>query len=503
MSATSSKQSAERATKTSKRWGLLPTHSLRWRIVVWITAVVTLALFSVIVMTRSVMLSQISESANSAVEQEIDEFHRFATEGRDPATSEPFTSATSLIETFMSRQYPDDDELLVGLADGAIIQFDYSGMSGSFPPPLIPGSPMATEFFESPEPAGIFHDPVLGRVHWGRVPVESAEPTEPAFFVVAHFTDEDRSRVTDQVRLITAIGAGGLIASILIAYFISGQILAPLRSLRRVAAEITNEDLTKRVPVEGNDELAHLAQTFNDMLDRLELAYHEQRKFVDDAGHELRTPITVVRGQLELLESTPEEERGRSIALATAELDRMSRMVNDMLTLAVADSSDFVTPTPVDVADLLIDIEDKATTLNDRARLVDVAEGVVDLDEHRVTEAVLELYGNALRYSEEAVELGSEFHGEGDQRVFRVWVRDRGPGISWEKQGELFDRFSRGEQTETTRPTGAGLGLSIVKAIGEAHGGRAYVDSTYGLGSVFGLELPAPRDDHNDTEEQA
>lgn len=488
-STSSATTSPAKNSKLSKFSSLLPTHSLRWRIVVWITAVVTVALLSVIFMTRSVMLSQINDSANSAVEQEIDEFRRFAEEGRDPATSEPFTSATALIETFMSRQYPDDDELIVGLADDAIIQFDYSGMSGSFPPPLIPGSPMAGEFFESPQSAGIFQHPELGRVHWGRVPVQSETP---AFLVVAHFTDEDRSRVSDQIRMISLIGAGGLLTSIVIAYLISGQILAPLRTLRRVAAQITNEDLTQRVPVEGNDELAHLAQTFNDMLDRLADAYHLQRTFVDDAGHELRTPITVVRGQLELLEFTPPEERARSIELATAELDRMSRMVNDMLTLAVADTSDFVKPTDIDAADLMIDIDDKATTLDSRAQLVEVAEGTVTLDEHRVTEAVLELFGNALRYSEDLVEIGSDFQHDGDERVFRIWVRDRGPGISWEKQRALFDRFSRGEQTGTARPRGAGLGLSIVKAIAEAHGGRAYVESTLGLGSVFGVEIPAP-----------
>lgn len=468
-----------------------PANSLRWRIVFWITVVVTVALFSVIFMTRSVLLSQVTDNANAAVEQEIDEFLRFAETGVDPENNRPFASASRLIEAYMARQYPDDDELFVGLADGRLIQFDYSGLSGSFPQPLVPGSELADTFFDTPEASGVHEDPELGMVHWGRVPVVTGDGRDPAYLVVAHFTAGSRQATSQQVQLITLIAAFGLLASILIAYLIAGQIIAPLRNLRRVASEISNEDLAQRVPVQGNDELASLARTFNDMLDRLELAYRDQRQFVDDAGHELRTPITVVRGQLELLESTPPHERARSISLATAELDRMSRMVNDMLTLAVADSGDFVSPSTVDLAALMIDIEDKALILSDRAQLVEVAEDEVSLDEHRVTEAVLELFGNAVKYSDSVVQIGSEFVGEGPERVLQIWVRDSGPGISWEKQAHLFDRFSRGERQGNARPAGAGLGLSIVRAIAEAHGGRAYVDSTTGLGSLFGIELPA------------
>lgn len=467
-----------------------PARSLRWRIVVWITLVVTAALASVIVMTRSVMLSQVNASANAAVEQEIDEFHLFAANGIDPETQEPFASAERLIETYLARQYPADDELLVGLADGTLIQFDYSQLSGRYPPVVQPQSPLATELFGAEESAGIIRDPQLGAIHWGRVTIDGPEP---AYLVVAYFTADDRAAVREQIRLISLIGLGGLLASVLIAYLIAGQILAPLRRLRRVAGEITNKDLTRRVPVAGDDELAHLARTFNEMLDRIETAYTDQRTFVDDAGHELRTPITVVRGQLELLEMTSDPaERTRSIALATAELDRMSRMVNDMLTLAVADTGDFVTPAEVDIAELMIDIEDKASMLSERTRLVDVAEGRVLLDEHRVTEAILELCSNALRYSDEHVDLGANYTGGGAERQLRIWVRDRGPGVNEDDAALLFDRFSRGTPAADVRPGGAGLGLSIVHAIGQAHGGRAFVDSTVGLGSVFGLELPAP-----------
>lgn len=469
------------------------TNSLRWRIIFWITIVVFVALASVILVTRSVLQNQVTESANSAVEQEIEEFRQFAVEGTDPATAAPFDSPQRVLEVYLSHQLPDDDEILLGFVDGQLIQMDLSQLSGDFQEPLAGDSELADEILRSPVPAGVFQDETAGAVHWGRIEFHAPEMPGESYFAVAHSTADARATVNGEVRTLTMIGMGGVLAAFLIAWLIAGQVIAPLRNLRRVSSSISNNDLTQRVPVAGNDELAQLATTFNSMLDRIETAYRDQQQFVDDAGHELRTPITVVRGQLELLESSTPEQQERSIALATAELDRMARLVNDLLTLAVADSADFVNPKPVDVAELTLDIEDKANTMTPRAQVVAVAEGSVEVDEQRVTEAVLELFYNAVKHTddESMIDVGSEFLDQGPERKLRIWVRDRGPGVPGHLQESLFGRFHRGEAEEASRPTGAGLGLSIVKAIATAHGGDAYVDSTVGLGSIFGLELPA------------
>ncbi|MGP6174493.1 sensor histidine kinase [Corynebacterium sp. A21] len=469
-------------------------RSLRWRIIFWITCVVLVALSSVIVITRSVLQSQVTDSANEAVEQEIEEFSQFAADGTDPLTAAPFATPQRLIEVYLSRQIPDEDEVFLGAVEGQLIQPDLSQLSSRFRGPLSFDSALAREILESPTPSGIFHDSEDGTVRWGRIEFQSPNENGEAYFAIAVYTDPARAFVDREVVTISFIGLGGVAAAFLIAWLIAGQIIAPIRNLREVASTINNSDLGQRVPVEGSDEIAQLAATFNSMLDRLETAYRDQRQFVDDAGHELRTPITVVRGQLELLESSTPEERTRSIQLSTAELDRMARMVNDMLTLVVADSADFVKPAPVDVAELTLDIEEKANTMTQRAQVVAVAEGEVALDEQRVTEAILELYHNALKYvgDDSDIDLGSEFQGSGEDRVFRIWVRDRGPGVPADMQDALFGRFHRGAPTDQPRPSGAGLGLSIVKAIAEAHKGRAFLNSTVGLGSIFGLELPAP-----------
>ncbi|ALC04767.1 hypothetical protein CDES_01465 [Corynebacterium deserti GIMN1.010] len=478
--------------------------SLRWRIVFWMSAVVFLTLASVVIITRSVLLSEVTNEANSAVEQEIEEFRRFASDGIDPETAQPFDSGHRLMEVYLSRQIPDENEAILGLFPGELIQVDYSQLNGGHPDPLDLAEPLMEEIRQSPAQSGVFRDPERGSTHWGEVAFQTQSGETDGVLVVTYFADPLKEQVNRQIQILLLIGSGGLFASVLIAWLISGQIIAPIRKLSSVSAKISNSDLTRRVPVEGRDEIAQLASTFNAMLDRIEAAYNDQRQFVDDAGHELRTPITVVRGQLELLASAPPEkpdkpeEQQRSIELAMTELDRMSRMVNDLLTLAVADSAEFIHKSPADVTDLTIDIEDKARTMSDRILLVDAAEGLIDLDEQRVTEAVLELVGNALRYSEDTVELGSDFHGAGANRMFRIWVRDKGPGVEPEQQEALFGRFTRGTQGDTKRPGGAGLGLSIVKAIGDAHGGHTFVYSTPGLGSVFGLEIPAPTEIEKD-----
>ena len=156
-----------------------------------------------------------------------------------------------------------------------------------------------------------------------------------------------------------------LIASAL-AWVVAGRVLAPLRVLSDTARSIGESDLTRRIPTSGTDELAELGRTFNAMLDRLEAAFDSQRAFVSDASHELRTPITIVRGHLELLGDDPEERR-ETIALVTDELDRMSRFVDDLLLLARAERDDFLRVSEVELGALTDELAEKASALGKRS----------------------------------------------------------------------------------------------------------------------------------------
>ena len=166
--------------------------------------------------------------------------------------------------------------------------------------------------------------------------------------MVTYYGDA-RAGLTDTIRTYIVVALLSLLVITAFAAAQSGRLLAPLRTLRETADEITDTDLSRRLPETGNDDITALTRTFNRMLDRLEAAFVGQRQFLDDAGHELKTPLTVLRGHLELLDVGSPAEIAETRELLLDEIDRMSRLVGELILLAKSDRPDFVTPRPVDL----------------------------------------------------------------------------------------------------------------------------------------------------------
>jgi signal transduction histidine kinase len=269
------------------------------------------------------------------------------------------------------------------------------------------------------------------------------------------------------------------------AYAVAGRLLRPVRQLQEAARSISHTDLTRRIEARGNDDLTELTHTVNDMLDRLQEAFAAQRQFLDDAGHELRTPITIVRGHLELLDAHDPHEVEQTIQLVTDEIDRMSRMVDDLILLAKSRRPDFLRREPVAVGELADEVIEKLRPLGQRRWSVDHCEPVTALlDRQRTIQALLQLGANALRHTSpgDTIAVGIKLDGSD----LRLWVRDTGVGVAGEHQQRIFERFY---QVDGARH-GGGLGLSIVHAIALAHGGTVGVRSVLGEGSTFTLVLP-------------
>jgi signal transduction histidine kinase len=226
------------------------------------------------------------------------------------------------------------------------------------------------------------------------------------------------------------------------------------------------------------------------MLSRLERAFVGQRQFLDDAGHELKTPLTVLRGHLELLDEGNPAEVAETRALLLDEIDRMSRLVGDLILLAKSDRPDFITVAPQDVEQLTRTLLSKARGLAERDwQLDEVATGTAVVDEQRVTQAVLQLAENAVKHTDEGatVALGTRHEGG----TLQLWVRDTGPGVPAADREHIFERFGRSD----VRPDaeGFGLGLSIVRAIARAHDGEVHLaDPGPGQrGARFVITVPA------------
>ena len=190
-----------------------------------------------------------------------------------------------------------------------------------------------------------------GRVEYLAVPLRTAEGRTVGVFVAAVFRDGAKVEADEAVRATALVGLVILLLGSLLAWRFADRIVDPVTALTRTARSISGTDLSGRIPVRGRDEVAQLAATFNDMLDRLEGTFASQRRFLDDVGHELRTPLTIVRGHLELLEDDP-RAREESLALILDELDRMSRIIHDLLLLAQQARPDFLNLVTLDVAAL-------------------------------------------------------------------------------------------------------------------------------------------------------
>jgi signal transduction histidine kinase len=259
-----------------------------------------------------------------------------------------------------------------------------------------------------------------------------------------------------------------------------------LKTLADTAQTISATDLTRRIPVRGDDEASRIAMAFNEMVERIERANSAQRRFLDDASHELRSPMTVIRGHVELLEFEDDrDERDAMVKVITDEIDRMNRIVEDLLLLARSERPGFLTLEPINVAELTDDVYRRASVLCERAwGLGRRANVTIMADRQRLTQALVQYAQNVCEHTPTGVAatVGSEVNGT----HVHIWVEDDGPGVPPEQASNVFDRFVKGAH----RPEGSGLGLSIVAAIAEAHGGRARLASKVGRGARFEIVLP-------------
>lgn len=428
--------------------------------------------------------SRLERGVAREVDREQSEFLALLEAG-DPTTGEAFTDVGSLLQTFLAFQGSRDHEMLVAYQSGRALERSPSSR-GSAPlrDPQIVGSVsrLATSGGTERLETGSF-----GEVWVSSLPVSIAGADDQGALVVLSFLDDEYADLQSTLRTYAAVSTLTLVVIVALAAWQSGRLLAPLRVLRSTTEEITASDLSRRLPVSGSDDITALTETVNGMLERLETAFDEQRRFLDDAGHELRTPLTILAGHLELLETGDRDEVARTRSLLAEEVDRMSRLVDDLITLAKSRRPDFLRIETVDVDVLTDSVLAKAAGLGERDwRLDAVAMAQADLDPQRVTQALLQMAENAVKHSDtgSVIALGSAVEGD----VVRLWVRDEGDGVPEERRGLIFERFGRGP----TRPgdDGFGLGLSLVAAIAEAHGGRVDVTSGHLDGAVFTLQLP-------------
>lgn len=331
-----------------------------------------------------------------------------------------------------------------------------------------------------------------GSLRYVIIPVEVAGDPDSGLYVAAHDLDAELASVADSFRIYVTIALIALILVAGVGWFVAGRLLRPIRLLRDAATGSSSAaDLTERVPVSGRDDVSELAESINSMFDRLQESSLSQRRLLDDIGHELKTPITIIRGHLELLQSGDSADVDATRELTIDELDRMSNLVSEISLLAESQSPRFIEPVEVDLASFTASIGAKASALDPtRSWEVVSADGLATLDFRRMTQAWLQLAENAAKYSPAGtpITLSSAIIDARSRSWLDLSVRDSGPGIPAEARELVFERFQRLDSTKSAQ--GSGLGLTIVAAIAAAHDGTVLLDEAPGGGSIFTIRIP-------------
>jgi signal transduction histidine kinase len=427
----------------------------------------------------------VKERVNEDLYKNIEAFETFVEEeynGNQPTDRE---TVRGLFTDFLSFQILDDDNFLITIVGGDVYDTSPKAL-----PSIMANNSVLMQYWKElqQEDRGeeISDDPAIGSVLYFAKPIRYKGKVL-GVLVAAHTTIGEIQEATEAIFVMVEGLLIVLAFALICAWILSGKILSPLRSLTITARKISESDLSQRLPVRGRGELAELAMTFNDMMERLEGSFRVQRNLLNDIGHELRTPITIIQGHLELMGDDPQEQQ-ETLALVFDELERMTRMVNDLTLLAKTERPDFLQLESIDLSLFTQELFNKMTALAERNwHLASLPQGTIRGDRQRLTQAMVNLGENAIQHSTEIdrIELGSKFEGD---RV-RFWVRDTGSGIAPEEQKQIFERFFQGEKRKS-KNEGSGLGLSIVKGIAEAHGGSVEVVSELGFGSTFSILLP-------------
>jgi two-component system OmpR family sensor kinase len=403
----------------------------------------------------------------------------------------PLTSVDAVLRVAMQQVIPASNESVLGLVNKkpALIP------AVNLPFRIDKDSALVARIVREANPTNVVigtAKSTLGTLRYVIIPVRVAGDPSTGLYVAAYNLDAELASVAESFQTYIRVALAALALVGLVASLAAGRLLRPIRLLRDAAAASSNAaELTQRVPVTGSDDVSELAATINSMFDRLQDSAMSQRRLLSDVGHELKTPITIIRGHLELLDAGDVAEVEATRALGIDELDRMSTLVSDISLLAASRAPHFVELSEVDIESFTKAVGAKASALDPtRTWQVESASALALIDAGHITQAWLQLADNAVKYSTpgEPIVIASEVSETATGIWLNLSVRDDGPGIPPEARERIFERFSRLESSKGTE--GTGLGLSIVSAIAEAHGGTVVLSGPAGQGSTFTIRIP-------------
>lgn len=447
------------------------------RILGWSVGLLAAALLATVAAVHVLLSRRADAAINRQLRHEIVEFS-----SEKPAESRPLLGPVAArLREGTRRAVPQSDIVLVALLDGRVVSVSGNTTVRA----LRADQGQWSQLVDLSTPKSGTLRLAAGSARYTAIPVRAAGDPARGTFIVAVLTGPEHARVWQATRLQLEVGIGSLAIASLVAWYMAGRVLRPIRATTNLARRITDTNLADRIPVQGNDEVSDMARTFNAMLDRLHDAFATQRQFLADAGHELRTPITIIQGNLDTLTALDPED-AETLDLVNDELSRMTRLVEDLLLLASSEQPDFIRSVPTDLTDFASTLTAKVEALSNRRWVASAnLHGFALLDAQRVTQAVTQLAANAVAHIDPDVDLELQMSATEDE--LRFAVIDHGQGIPADDRRRVFARFVQLDERHDGR---TGLGLPIVAALAAAHGGSIDLTETPGGGATFVLTVP-------------
>ena len=457
------------------------TRSLAARLMLVHAAVLVLALAAVLLVVSVTLTNSTIDSVDSGMANDLSEV-TVALDGRPAAVPlDEFAHTYLLNQPFELGSF-----LLVQVPGGSV-----HGNPGSHALRL---DPRVQRWLASPPATPVQTEIGIGQIRY-RVEVSSLDIGGATIGAIAA---TDMSAAEAQLRSTLLVAGGeaafGVLVAILSTFVVLRRVLRAVGEVTQTASRITSTDPGLRLEDRlSDDEIGDLVRTFNGMLDRLESASLAQRRLLSDVSHQMRTPLTVMRGHLEVarrtgLASSP--QASETIDLVLDELDHTSGLVDRMLVLGRSLEPDFVKPEPVDLREFVGDVFVAARVLAPRRwERGPVPDLVVSIDRDKLRGALLNLVDNAIKATTPTDEIRIGASQEPSGTVV-ITVHDTGRGIPAALHARIFERFERGGPADER---GSGLGLAIVKAVSEAHGGHVTIDSAPGAGCAVSIILPGSR----------
>lgn len=431
------------------------------------------------------VFSQLEARVANELAEEIDNFQKFVVKELPQSSQFSEEDLEQAFRRYLFRHIPEDDTFFITFVNG-----DFSRSSPRGRPDILQEDRELmvrwSKLTKKEKGEVVTKDPKLGNIIYLATPVFINERVN-GVFAIAHTTAGEKREAEAVIWTVSQVLLVGLISALVLGWIASTRVLKPLRSLAATARSIGQLNLNERILIQGSGEIGELASTFNSMLERLQSAFNSQKAFLNNVGHELRTPIAIIRGHLELMGDDPQEQK-ETVEIVIDELDRMTRMVEELMLLAKSERPDFLKLETIDIEIFVSEIYSKGTALAHRDWKIDSkARGSFVGDRQRLTQALINLIENATQYTIESdtIAIGAML----DRSFVRLWVRDTGVGIAESDRQLIFERFARASNSRRNS-SGCGLGLSIVQAIAQAHGGKVELFSKLGFGSTFSLIIP-------------